>query len=54
MSDHNPLIVRTNISQQIGSRPFCLKTSWLLYYEFKSRIEEIWKRKVNAKSVIDT
>jgi hypothetical protein len=27
MSDDNPLIVRTDLSQQIGSRPFCFENS---------------------------
>jgi hypothetical protein len=29
MSDHNTLIVRTDLEQKIGSRPFCFETSWL-------------------------
>jgi hypothetical protein len=53
MSDHNPLIVRTDLSQQIGSRPFCFENSWLQHAEFKSKVKEIWDRKVYAKSVID-
>ena len=54
MSDHNPLIVRTDLSQNIGSRPFCFENSWLQHAEFSLRVREIWNRKVISKSAIDT
>lgn len=54
MSDHNPLIVRTDLDQNIGSRPFCFETSWLQHAEFSLKVKEIWNRKVCAKSAIDT
>jgi hypothetical protein len=53
MSDHNPLIVRTDISQPIGSRPFCFETSWFQQADFNLKVKEIWNEKVVAKSGID-
>jgi exonuclease III len=53
MSDHNPLIVRTDNSQIIGARPFCFETAWLHHADLKKKVNEIWKKKVTAKSNID-
>ena len=41
MSDHNPLIVRIDLAQQMGSRPFYLENSWLQHVEFNMRVKEI-------------
>jgi hypothetical protein len=41
MSDHNPLIVRTDMVQQLGSRPFCFQNSWLQHAEFTMKVREI-------------
>ena len=54
MSDHNPLIVRTDLHQQIGFRPFCFENSWLQHADFTRKIKEIWERNVKAKSAIDS
>jgi hypothetical protein len=54
MSDHDPLIVRVDMVQQLGSRPFCFENSWLQHAEFTVKVREIWNRKVCVKSVIDT
>jgi hypothetical protein len=54
MSDHNPLIVRTDLNQNIGATPFCFENSWLQHTEFSLKVREIWNRKVIAKSAIDT
>jgi len=38
LSDHNPLIVRTDLEHKIGSRPFCFETSWLQHAEFTLKV----------------
>jgi hypothetical protein len=53
MFDHNPLIVRTDLSQYVGSRPFCFENSWLQHVDFLTKVKEIWNRKVSARSAID-
>lgn len=53
MSDHNPLIVRTDLEQKIGSKPFCFETSWLQHADFSLKISEIWKVNIYADSAID-
>jgi hypothetical protein len=53
MSDHNPLIVRTDLDQHFGSRPFCFENSWLQQPEFALKVKEIWNKPVHAKSAID-
>jgi len=47
MSDHNPLFVRTDLYQQIGSRPFCFENSWLQHADFSRKIKEIWKKNLS-------
>lgn len=53
MSDHNPMIVRTDLEQRIGTKPFCFENSWLLHAEFSLKVQEIWNKRVVAKSAID-
>jgi hypothetical protein len=53
MSDRNPLIVRTDLEQKIGSSPFCFETSWLQHADFNPKVQEIWNRNIVAKSAID-
>jgi exonuclease III len=38
MSDHNPLIVRADLEQKVGAKPFCFENSWLLHADFSPKI----------------
>ncbi|PUZ60738.1 hypothetical protein GQ55_4G177100 [Panicum hallii var. hallii] len=52
MSDHNPLILCTDMDQKKGGRSFCFETSWLKHHDFVPKISEIWTRPVTANSAV--
>lgn len=54
MSDHNRLIMCTELVNKSCSKPFCFENSWLKHAEFYEKIQEIWAKKVSSKSNIES
>jgi hypothetical protein len=49
LSDHNPLILRSDLGEMKKANHFCFETSWLKHPEFVEKISEIWNTEVIAK-----
>jgi hypothetical protein len=53
MSDHNPLIVSSDMGGVRKTKHFCFETSWVKHPEFPERIAEIWSRNITASNAVE-
>jgi hypothetical protein len=53
LSDHNPLILRSDLGGGKKAKQFCFETSWLKYPEYTEKISEIWNREITAKNAVE-
>jgi hypothetical protein len=51
MSDHNPLILRSDLEERKKSNHFCFETSWIKHPDYHPKLVEIWGREVRAKKM---
>jgi hypothetical protein len=53
LSDHNPLILRSDLGGGKKAKQFCFETSWLKYPEYTEKISEIWNREITTKNAME-
>jgi exonuclease III len=53
MSDHNPLILRSDLEERKKSKHFCFETYWTKHPDYHPKLVEIWGREVGAKNAVE-
>lgn len=53
MSDHNPLILRSDLGEIRKTKQFYFETAWAKHLEFTIKIAEIWGRDVTTRNAVD-
>jgi hypothetical protein len=53
MSDHNPLILRSNTGEIRKTKQFCFETAWVKHPEFSEKIAEIWSRGITTRNAVE-
>jgi hypothetical protein len=53
LSDHNPLILCSELEVKKNSKHFSFETSWVSHPDYLAKVTEIWGRQVLAKNVVD-
>lgn len=53
ISDHNPLIMHTELSKPLNNLSFRFETAWLVQPNFKEKVKEIWEKPWHAMTAFD-
>ena len=53
VSDHNPIILCTDLATPLKHLSFKFELSWLSHPDFKHKVEEIWQAPCHAESAFD-
>lgn len=53
VSDHNPLILHTDLSQPLNHLSFKFELAWLIQADFEDLVKNIWEKPCHAETAFD-
>lgn len=53
VSDHNPLILYTDLNRPLTHLEFRFEAAWLIHPEFVEKLNELWLKPCNAETALD-